>query len=380
MTALQSQFAAIRQQMKSSLIERDTEVDLVLTALVARENLLFVGPPGTAKSLLLAGLMGRMKGAKKFSILMTKTTTPDEMFGPVSPAKLLEDRIERITTGRLPEAEAAFLDEIFKSSSACLNGLLTILNERQFDNGGNRMACPLRLAVSASNEWPGQNGSPSDELGAFFDRFTLRHTVRAVRSDAGLDRLLDPTAKFDPAAGTTFRAEDLDKISDEIEAVNLPADTRAKMKEILRSLESEGVPIKSASRRIYKGTRLAMAYAWLQGHDEVTLDDLAILAYAWWTAPEQEDICCRTVMRIANPTRHLVGLLLATADDVMRAVKPDDNASAIEAMTKLDHILRGDPSDPTSQSLASLPDSETTKDARGHVLAMKRGLAESVLM
>src|SRR5215207_2644360 len=130
--ALHAKFASARQSLSSSLIERDDEIDLALTALLAGEHLLLVGPPGCAKSLLLDSLLS-WTGGSKFSILLTKFTTPEELCGPISLSALKADRYVRVTTGKLPEAEFAFLDEIFKASSAILNTMLRILNERTFD-------------------------------------------------------------------------------------------------------------------------------------------------------------------------------------------------------------------------------------------------------
>src|SRR5262245_63758767 len=126
---VQEKFAATRKELAAALIERDAEVDLVLTALVARENVLLVGPPGCAKSLLLDSLMNWMKG-RKFSILLNRFTAPEELLGAISVAGLKSDCYRRVTTGKLPEADLAFIDEVFKGSSAILNVMLKILNER----------------------------------------------------------------------------------------------------------------------------------------------------------------------------------------------------------------------------------------------------------
>src|SRR5262249_26472012 len=112
---LQEKFAATRRELSAALIERDDEIDLVLTALVAQEHPLLVGSPGTAKSLLLDSVMSWM-GGKKFTILLTKFSTPEELFGPISVAGLKEDRYRRITAGRLPEADGAFVDEIWSAT------------------------------------------------------------------------------------------------------------------------------------------------------------------------------------------------------------------------------------------------------------------------
>src|SRR3954453_14614456 len=185
---LQTKFACARREMGEALIEREQEIDLILTGLVARENVLLVGPPGCAKSLLLDSLMSWMKG-RKFSVLLNRFTTPEEVLGAISVAGLKSDVYRRITVGKLPEADLAFLDEVFKASSAILNVLLKILNERTYEVGdGTTIKVPLKLAVAASNEWPSQE--TGKELAALFDRFCLRKSVRPIVTASGRHRLL----------------------------------------------------------------------------------------------------------------------------------------------------------------------------------------------
>src|SRR5689334_6425387 len=121
--SVREKFAVTRRELSEALIERDAEVDLALTALVANEHALLVGNPGTAKSLLLDALL-RWTSGNRFTALLTKFTAPEELFGPISIRGLKEDRYVRVTAGKLPEAHLAFLDEIFKASSAILNTLL----------------------------------------------------------------------------------------------------------------------------------------------------------------------------------------------------------------------------------------------------------------
>ena len=172
--AVRPKFAAVRSALCGSLVERDEEIELCLTALVAGEHLLLVGPPGLAKSALLDGLLA-CAGGRKFSVLMTKFTQPEELFGPLSLTALKVDRYVRVTAGKAAEAEFLYLDEVWKASSAILNTLLRLLNERVFDAGdGVARPVPLRLCVASSNEWPDPEGGK--ELAAAFDRF------RAIRS------------------------------------------------------------------------------------------------------------------------------------------------------------------------------------------------------
>jgi MoxR domain in the MoxR-vWA-beta-propeller ternary systems len=180
---VQRKFAVARKEMGDALIERRGEVDVVLTGLICQEHPLLVGPPGTGKSLLLDSLLAWTGTAKRFTCLFSKFSTPEEVFGPISVAGLKADQYRRVTTDKLPEAHFAFLDEIFKASSAILNTMLRILNERTYENGdGTMRLCPLRLCVAASNEFPTDDGGK--ELGALFDRFLLRKKVHLERGGA----------------------------------------------------------------------------------------------------------------------------------------------------------------------------------------------------
>lgn len=174
--------------LESGLVERRQALRLSLLAALAGEHTLLIGPPGTAKSALARRIHLAFREARYFERLLTRFTVPEELFGPLSIRALEEDRYERHTAGFLPDAAVAFIDEVFKANSAILNALLTLLNEREFDNGAGRQRCPLISVVGATNQ------VPEDEVAeAFFDRFLLRLSVGPVSAD-GFRSLLQADA------------------------------------------------------------------------------------------------------------------------------------------------------------------------------------------
>src|ERR1017187_2135684 len=166
--SLPARLAQLARALQDRFLGKDEVIRLLLIATIAGEHAVLIGPPGTAKSALLR-TFSRLISAQYFEYLLTRFTEPNEIFGPVDIGAFREGRYERRTEGMLPEAEIVFLDEVFKSNSAILNALLTLLNERRYTSGGRVLRCPLLSAFGASNEVPGD-----ETLTAIYDRFILR--------------------------------------------------------------------------------------------------------------------------------------------------------------------------------------------------------------
>jgi len=330
-----TKFATTRAELAAALIERDDEIDLVLTALIAKEHVLLVGPPGCAKSLLLDSIL-KWAGGTKFAILLTKYTVPEEVVGPISLAGLKEDRYLRITTGKLPEADFAYLDELFKASSAILNTLLRILNERTFDAGDGAKKVSLKLCVGASNEWP--SPETGKELGALFDRFTFRKSVRPIVTQAGRKRLLWERDHV-PALSTTIAPIEVEAAH--FEAMSLPwsaAATEA-LETVIRELAKEGV--QPGDRRQVKAVAAARAFAWLHGAEQVEPEHLEVLASVLWDDPlEQPGKCAQVIAKVANPTGMRVNQLLLEVEQILASADVHNLAEAAKAAAKLAEIDR----------------------------------------
>lgn len=345
--SLQEKIKQGREAMKAALIERDEEVDLILTALICQENPLLVGAPGTAKSLLLDSLVRWMGKESSFSILFNKFTTPEEVFGPISVSGLKQDRYSRITTGKLPEADIAFADEIFKASSAILNTMLRILNERKWENGDGRFVkVPLKICVAASNEWPG-DGDSGKELCALLDRFLLRKKVKTV-SINGRKQLLRRAVDNNnctPKFASILTPEDVDTAHEEAMLLPWTAYAQIGLWECIEALNKEG--IFPGDRRMYKSVKAVRAFAYLCGAKEVERVHLEILSHVLWDDPaEQPEKTAQIVSRIANPTGALINEKLLQAEDVLA------KSPAVEAAPKLQTLQKDIgslPNDPRKQ-------------------------------
>src|SRR3972149_786281 len=184
MTA-QEKLKKIREELKQMFLERVELIDGALAALLSAHHLLIIGPPGPAKSMPADELCRRIEGANYFQWLLTRFSTPEEIFGAVSLKALEQDDYRRVTSHKLPEAHIAFLDEIFKANSSILNAILTLINERLFHNGKEIARVPLLTLFGASNELPEE-----EELTALYDRFLLRFVVGYIAEEFRFLRML----------------------------------------------------------------------------------------------------------------------------------------------------------------------------------------------
>lgn len=268
---------AIREAT-DGLVEREQLAELMVLGAVAGEHLLVIGPPGTGKSAVVRRVAASL-GGNYFEYLLGRFTEPSELFGPVNLNKLRDGLVETDTAGMLPEADVAFLDEVFLGSTAILNTLLGVLNERQFRRGHTRLRCPLRICVGAAN------GLPEDEgLAAFADRFLLHTFVEPVADNRLEDLLAGGWEMGRRTVAARAGLDRLDILSGAVNAVDMAA-VRPALAHAVRQLRQAGIEL--SDRRIVRSQRLVAAAAVLAGRERASAADLWPLLFAIPTAAGQ---------------------------------------------------------------------------------------------
>jgi MoxR-like ATPase len=292
---------AVVLSLEAGLIERGTEVRLLLLGAITGEHVLFLGPPGTAKS-ELARRLSRLCDGSYYEKLLTRFSVPEELFGPLSMRALEEDQYVRQFKGYLPDSKIAFIDEIFKANSAILNALLSMLNERVFDNGNLRIKVPLTCLVAASNELP-----ESEELDALYDRFLLRKKVDQV-SPKGLSNLMSSlnnddqrtesellSTRTDDSRATTPIIPAFDKSitsirSEALHRVHVPSDVVQLLIDVRNFLQNKlEPPIYVSDRRLVKSVNMLKVAAFTNGRLSINPFDCLLLRHCLWQNPREHE-------------------------------------------------------------------------------------------
>lgn len=253
-----------RSSLNSATLERESVIDGLLATLLSKQNAFLLGVPGTGKSDLVRNLCGGIKNANYFGYLLTPTTDPSEVFGPVAVTKLLKDEYTRDISGYLPSAHIGFLDELFRGSSAILNSLLTLLNERTFNNGKENIQTPIQSIIAATNSWPEE-----ESLQAFADRFLFRPTVELLRKPVS-KRVLDQWSlgiEERPKVGKHLTLKDLEDLQEAVNKVKVAESFLDDYGSVWDMLSSRNITV--SDRRRSQILKFLRAWALVQGDDEL---------------------------------------------------------------------------------------------------------------
>lgn len=286
---LSERIQSLIKALSAGIYEREESFKLCLLAALAGESVFLLGPPGIAKSMIAKRLVKAFKSQSFFDYLMTRFSTPEEVFGPLSIQELKDNgKYVRLTEGYLPTAHIVFLDEIWKAGPAILNTLLTVVNERTFRNSYENLPVPMRLLISASNELPEEDGG----LEALYDRMLLRVFVNRIQQKDNFKALLlDNQSLQDIPENLVISDEEYQTWQAQLGQVTMSDSVFEKMY-LIKNLVEQGLPLAGegsivgdlyvSDRRWKKSVHLLQTSAFFNGRSEINPLDLLLLQDCLW--------------------------------------------------------------------------------------------------
>ncbi len=338
METLKVRIHQLLQQLNEQVFGKEHVVSLALLSAVAGESIFLLGPPGVAKSMVARRLKLAFREGTSFEYLMSRFSTPDELFGPVSISRLKDDDIyERVTEGYLPSATVVFLDEIWKAGPAIQNSLLTVINEKKYRNGRFEIKVLLKGLVAASNELP----ASGQGLEALWDRFLVRVLVGGIEDLSDFDRMIASVSEEDPevdpalAIGEEEYAGWQRKIAEVkihysiFEVIHLLKEEIEEYNHRQENADAADLSLYVSDRRWKKLVKLLRASAFLNGEETIHLSDCLLLMYGLWNEVGQMDLVEEMVSKAIRRSAEGYLLNLKGIDDELRSLKDELASDAV---------------------------------------------------
>ena len=322
---------AIMADMENNHIDRTASIRGLALAVLSKEHILFLGPPGTSKTRMTEDFFSYFEDSEFFYWLMGSFTKPEEIFGPVNIPQLKEGVHTHVTKRRLPEAHFAMLDEIYKGNSAIGNALLHIMQERRFENSTESDNVPLQVMVAASNELP----ADEEKLRALHDRFTLRYHIGYLSDDVAIDRLFRIGDEIVHTVGG-LSLNELEFAQTEVSAISFSEDAYIALKLIWEKFKEDAKELTFVSdRRWVKLTKVMRANAWLEGRTEVVSNDILVGEHMLWDTPDKIPQVSKAVLSCADPTTSMLRDIEESAYTIRDEVRKEKRENKVVDSSKI---------------------------------------------
>ena len=304
-------FEELKNYLHSNFVELDHAIRTLLLGLTAKAHVFLLGPPGTAKSHLAEVLCDSLE-LKAFRFLFTDETKHKDIFGIQSIQALKEDKDVLITEGKLPEAEVAYLDEIWKANASVVNMLLWALRDGKFTNGARTVKMPLVFAIGCSNEIP-----EDSTRRAIYDRLLIREEVKDIEMAESFRVILDRNDMAPPKVPM----KEIEELWKSAEGVKVSNGVKDALTELREKIHDQGV--RSSNRRWFESVRVLRASAALEGRPETKLQDLESLSSVLWHEPEERVTVRQAILNITDPGLAKVLEYLDSAREEFEKIKQE---------------------------------------------------------